>query len=149
MTNKNNKIENKITNNLITNGKKSKSEKILLNSIKELQKFSYKQTKKLIQSALILSSPIFKFHTIKNKKNKKKVIDKIIPTFISKQHKRISISIKFILTNKQKEKNVFYKKFKEEILTTYQNKSNTIVSKKIIQNQAILNKNLLKYYKWH
>ena len=59
MKNKKIKIKNKITNHLMLNGKKKTSEKILLKSFKELQKYSKKQSKKLIKLALIFSTPNF------------------------------------------------------------------------------------------
>ena len=149
MINKNIKIENKIINHIQINGKKNKSEKILLKSIKELQKSSLKQTKKIVQSTLILSSPIFKFNIRINQKNKKKKNFKIIPDFIVKKSKRVSFAIKSLLS-KKKEKQNYFKTLKQEIVITFKNKSNTIESKKKNQNQIkTINKNLIKYYKWN
>ena len=65
-------IKNKIINHLIINGKKETSEKILKESVKKIQKESKKQLKKIMQLAIINSTPIFKVHKISNKKQKKK-----------------------------------------------------------------------------
>ena len=65
-------IKNKFVNHLIINGKKNKSEKVISKTIKALQTISKKSSKKLIQLALVSSTPIFKLNTITQKKRKKK-----------------------------------------------------------------------------
>ena len=60
---KNIEIKNKLINHLIINGKKNKSEKIVWKSIKTLQTISKKSSKKLLQLALVSSTPIFKIYT--------------------------------------------------------------------------------------
>ena len=65
-------ITRKLVNHLVINGKKPKSEKIVLKSIKALQKTSKKSSQKLFQLALIYNTPIFKLNTITQKKRKKK-----------------------------------------------------------------------------
>ena len=65
-------IKNKLINHLVIKGKKSKSEKIVLESFKTLQLNSKKSSKKLFQLALISNTPIFKINTITQKKRKKK-----------------------------------------------------------------------------
>jgi ribosomal protein S7 len=140
--------KDKITNHLTQKGKKTKSEKILNKSIKELQKNSKKQTKRLIQLSLILSSIIFKIRTIKNKKNRKqKAIVK--PTFIANQNKRFSFAIKLIvLTAKENSTNCFHNKLKDEFFSTAQFKSRLIKTKKDLEKQALKEKHLFKYYRW-
>jgi len=66
-------IKNKLINNITLDGKKKTSEKILLKSLKELQKSSKKQSKELVKLALVQSTPVFKLHRISNKKLKKKI----------------------------------------------------------------------------
>ena len=61
-------IKNKLINHLVVNGKKNKSEKIVCKSFKTLQTISKKSSKKLIQLALISTTPIFKINTIIQKK---------------------------------------------------------------------------------
>ena len=146
----NTEIKNKIINHLIKNGKKNKSEKILLKSIKELQKISAKPTNKLIQLALVFTTPIFKINTIKKKGKKKKLKSQAIPTFISNKKLKTSFAIKFITsTAKLQKSNIFAKKLQEEILTTSQNKGATIKAKNQIQKQALTNRHLFQYYRWH
>ena len=148
---KNLEIKNKFINHLLIEGKKGKSEQIILKSFKTLQTESKKSPKKLLQFALVFNTPIFKINTITQKKKKKtKQRTKIIPAFISKKSSRISFAIKFIITTTKKNKNYnFFKKLQEEILLSSQNKSNTIETKKETQKQVFLNRHLFKYYRWH
>lgn len=140
--------KDKITNHLTKKGKKTKSEKILNKSIKELQKNSKKQTKRLIQLSLILSSVIFKIRTIKNKKNKKRKA-RIRPTFIANQNKRFSFAIKLIvLTAKENSINCFHNKLKDEFFSTALFKSHFIKKRKEVEKQALKQKHLFKYYRW-
>lgn len=142
-------IKNKLINHLIVNGKKNKSEKIVWKSIKTLQTISKKSSKKLLQLALVYNIPIFKINTITQKK-KKKQKSKIIPAFISNKTSRISFAIKFITTTSKKIKNqTLLKKFPEEILLSLKSNSNAIEMKKQVQKQALLNRHLFKYYRWH
>lgn len=129
-------------------GRKKTSEKILLKSFKELQKYSKKQPKKLVELAIIFSTPIFKIHKIMNKKRKKKNI-KEIPTLITTKKARISLAIKFILnTLKNKRSNSFYLEFHKEILTHMQNEGSAIQVKNETQKQALLKKHFFSYYRW-
>lgn len=144
-------IKNKFINHLIINGKKNKSEKIICKSFKTLQTVSKKSSKKLLQLALISSTPIFKINTITQKKRKKKQQKtKIIPAFVANKTSRVSFAIKFIITTAQKKKNQpFFQKLLKEILLSSQNESNAIETKKEIQKQVFLNRHLFKYYRWH
>ena len=143
---KNIEIKNKLINHLIINGKKNKSEKIVWKSIKTLQTISKKSSKKLLQLALVSSTPIFKINTITQKKRKKKKQkSKIIPAFISSKMSRISFAIKFIITTVKKKKNTL----PEEIILSSKGKSTAVEIKKDIQKQAFLNRHLFKYYRWH
>jgi ribosomal protein S7 len=76
------KIQNKLTNYLIINGKKNKSEKIICKILKILQQKLKKSSKKLLQFTLVLNLPLFKIHKISKKKIKKQKT-KVIPAFIS------------------------------------------------------------------
>jgi ribosomal protein S7 len=143
-------IKNKIINLIMLNGEKKTSEKVLISSFKELQKNSKKQSKKLIQLAIIFSTPIFKLHKISNKKQKKRN-KKIreIPAFMSKPMSRISKAIKLILSSAITNKDyMFYKKLKQEILLASQSKGIAIELKNNIQKQVLLKKYLFKYYRW-
>ena len=144
-------ITRKLVNHLVINGKKPKSEKIVLKSIKALQKTSKKSSQKLFQLALIYNTPIFKLNTITQKKRKKKKQKvKIIPAFISNKASRISFAIKFIVTTASKKSNQpLFQKLLNEILISSRNKSDAVERKKDTQKQALLNRHLFKYYRWH
>jgi ribosomal protein S7 len=140
-------IKNKIINNLLTDGKKNTGERIVLKSLKELQKYSNKQSKKLIQLSIISVLPTFKVHKISNKKNKKKKI-KEIPSFIYNKNARISLAIKIILNRVEKENCNFFTGFKQEITLNSQLKSSSIDVKNELQKQALIKKHYLINYKW-
>lgn len=129
-------------------GKKSISEKIVLQSFKELQKFSRKQSTKLVQLAIIYSMPIFKIHKHINK-NRKKKYAKEIPILVISRKTRVSLAIKFILKNMQHDKlSCFYARFCAEILSTSQNEGFTVQVKNEVQKQVLLKKHFFFYYKW-
>ena len=141
------KIIKKILNHITKNGKKIKSEKIMLQSIKELQKPFKKQSKKIIQLSLILANPIFKLFIITQKKRKNKK-DKITPTFITRPDARISFAIKAIIQETRKSKHsCFYKALKQKIIETNNLKGTIIDVKNETQKKVLINKRLFKYYK--
>ena len=144
-------IKNKFINHLVIEGKKNKSEKIVLKSFKAIQTESKKPSEQLLQLALIFNIPIFKINRITNKKRKKKKQKtKIIPAFISRKSSRISVAIKHIIKTAYKKKtNSLAQKFLEEILASSQNRSQAIEIKKETQQEVLLNHHLLKYYRWH
>ncbi len=145
LANKKKHIKNKIINSMLTNGRKSMFEKIVLKSLKELQKSSNKQAKKLIQLSIIASLPVLKINTFKHKKSKK---IKQISSFIQTKNAKISLAIKFILNNIQKENYKFFTKFKHEIFLNFQFKSNSIELKNELQKQALIKKRyLINYYR--
>lgn len=138
--------KNKMINHLILNGKKETGEKLLLRTLKEFQRTSFKQSKKLINMGIILSAPIFKLHKIKNKKKAKS--SKEIPAIINNKKSRISLSIKFILMGlKQKALKHFYIALYEEIILNIKTQGLAISIKNNIQKQALLRKNFFYYYR--
>jgi ribosomal protein S7 len=142
-------IQKKLINHLIIDGEKKTSEKILLKSLKILQKNSFKKYKKIFQLALIYSTPIFKLHKISNKKLKKRT-KKIreIPAFISNKQLRTSLAIKLVLRNIKKEKNLkFYQELKKEILLNATNKNNTIQLKNDLQKRILNKKRYFLFYR--
>jgi ribosomal protein S7 len=144
-------IIKKIINHLMKNGEKNTSEKLFLQSFKELQKNSSKETQKLIKLAVLNTTPIFKLHKIKNK-NVKKNNDKEVPSFIANRQSKISLAIKFILKSVKKKSESFYKKFKEELLLNSQNKGDAVKIKNDLQEQIlqikITNKRYFNFYRW-
>ena len=62
------KTKEKLLNHLMKKGGKETSEKVLLKSVKELQKNTLKKAENIIKSALLNTIPIFKMNTIIKKK---------------------------------------------------------------------------------
>ena len=146
----NTEIKNKLLNILTVSGKKEIGEKILVKSIKKIQKTSIKSSKKIYQLALIYSTPIFKLHKIKNKKRKKKALKfKEIPGFIHNKKARTALAIKYILSNTSKQNSInFYSKLNMEILDCAKNKSHTIDTKNNLQKDILSKKRYFLYYRW-
>ena len=144
-------INAKLVNHLVLDGKKCKSEKIVLQSLKALQKKSKKPSTKLLQLALINSTPLFKISTSTQKKRKKKQQKtRVKPAFISNKETRTSSAINLIVKAASRKKSQpFFQKFLSEILASSQNESNAIELKKDTQKQALLNRYFFKYYRWH
>ena len=141
-------IKNKIFNHLMKSGKKNTSEKILSNTAKKIQKESKKQFKKIIQTVVINSIPLFRINTIIKKKKKRKKSIKEIPSFIKKNSTKISMGIKFIILSARKYSLKIANNLKQEILDVSNNEGLTLKRKEELQKKVILNKNYLLYYRW-
>jgi len=137
----------KLINYLILNGSKRLSENILLNSLKELQKFSNKNVKKLITLNLIYCLSVFKINTQTNTKQKKSLKKKTF-IFVKKNQTRTSLAIKYFIKIIKNEKSIcFFKKFLKEILLILKNESVTIETKKDLQKQVFLKKHIFLYFR--
>ena len=140
-------VKDKLINHLMINGNKKTSEKILIKSFKKLQKDTQKRSSKLLQLALINSTPIFKLHVHKIKKKRKKKT-KEIPVFISNINYRTSSAIKLIMSNKNKKSNKFFNELKEEIFLASQKKGLGLETKASTQKQIVVLKKKLFSFKW-
>ena len=143
-------IKNKMINHLMISGRKETGEKILLKSLKEIQRDSKKQSQELVKLGIMYSTPTFKLHKITNKKQKrrnKKV--RTIPAFISDKNARISLAIKFILITlrKKKSKNCHIK-LKQELIANALYKGSAIQIKNELQKQVLVNKHYFSYFRW-
>lgn len=143
-------IKKKIINHLTKNGEKKTSEKLLLQSLKELQKDSKKQSKILIKLSLANSTPIFKLNKIENKKQRKKNRKvKEIPSFLSNNKSRISLAIKFILKiTKKSSIKKYFEKLNKEIIFNINSNGEASLMKNNLQKQVLLNKRYFKFYTW-
>lgn len=134
----------------MSKGRKETGEKILLKSVKELQKDSNKDSNKIYQLGICYSTPIFRTHKIRNKNKKKRSKNfKEIPGFIKNKQFRNSMAIKLILKNAKKKGELLYKRLNKEVTASSQNKSNTIQLKTELQKNVLLNKRLFLYYRWN
>ena len=133
--------KNKMINHILQKGKKTKSEKIMNKSLKELQKHSKKSIKKIIQLCIALSSVIFKIHTIKTPR----------PIFINNRKKIFFFGLKLIVIGAKKNySNCFYNKLKKEFFSTTQFKNNMIKikNKELAENDISSKKYLFKHFRW-
>jgi ribosomal protein S7 len=134
----------------MSKGGKIQSEKLLLKSVKELNKFSPKQVKKIFQLSIIQLSPVFKLHSsIDKKRKKKKSKVRETPSFIPTSHNRTSLAIKYILSNTKKQAtNKFHQKLKKELIEVLTQKTQLTNNKIELQKKIVSQKNYLRYYRW-
>jgi ribosomal protein S7 len=140
-------IKQKLINHITLNGEKKTGEKIVLNCFKELHKKSKRKTDDIMKLAIINATPIFKLHTIKNKKSKKRKV-KEIPAFITNNIYRVSLAIKFIINSIKKKKEHFYSKLEKEIILNSQQKGEAVQLKNNLQQKVLVQKKYLKFYRW-
>ena len=118
----------------------------MLKSLKQLQKNSLKQSKKLINLSFILTTPIFKVHKITKKRKKKRILE--IPVLINSNISKLSLAIKIFLSIlKTKKAEHFYTKFCKETLSNIQNEKSSVKLKNNTQKQALTKKRIFYYYK--
>ena len=139
-------IKNKIIKHLTFKGNKTTGEKILMESVKKIQKESKKPFNKILQLAIINATPIFKVHKLSVKKKKKNI--KEIPSFISKNKARISLAIKFILFSNKTKSIKMSTKVKNEIIQSSKKEGFAVNNKNELQKKALINKKYFRYYRW-
>lgn len=143
-------LKNKLINTLMKNGNKKTSEKILLKSLKILQKSSIKRHINLIQLSVINSTPIFKVNTQTIKKGKRKS-KKEIPTFVKTSLLRLTLALKCLKTASSVKNfnfSYFAKNLVQEILKTSESKSYSIDKKNELQKQILNNKKYFFKFRW-
>jgi ribosomal protein S7 len=142
-------LKNKIANTLMKSGKKTTGEKILLKFFKSLQKSTNKNSKVLLQSAIINSTPAFKLTEQSIKKGKRKA-KKNIPSFIMNDSLRIITALKLIkkVSAKNKNANYFYQSLVKEILASSVSKSQSVDQKNELHKQILINKRYLSKFRW-
>jgi len=147
--NKTSYLKRKIVNTLMKSGRKTTGEKILLKSLKSLQKSTDKNFKTLLHSAIINSASAFKVNEQAVKKGKRKAI-KTIPSFIISDSLRITTALKLIarVSSKNKNSDFLYKKLVAEILSSSALKGRSIDEKNETQKQILLNKRYLSKFRW-
>lgn len=146
---KNFNLKTKIINTIMVRGKKNTGEKILLNFAKKLQKLNNKHFKKLVQIAIINSTPIFKLNEQIVKKGKRKVT-KNNSSFIHTDSLRVMSSLKSIKYTvlKNKNSNQFYATLANEILLASNLKGHSVDKKTELHKQILLNKRYLSKFHW-
>lgn len=142
-------LKTKIINILMISGKKNTGEKILLKFAKKLQKSSNKHFKRLVQFAIINSTPTFKLNEQIVKKGKRKTV-KSTPSFITTDLLRIMTALKLLkrAVEKNKNSNKFYENFVNEILMASNLKGLSVDKKTELQKQVLVNKRYLSKFRW-
>lgn len=142
-------LKTKIINIIMISGKKKTGEKILLKFAKKLQKSNNKHFKKLVQLAVINSTPTFKLNEQVVKKGKRKAV-RSNPSFIMTDSLRIMTSLKSIkqAVTKSKNSNQFYETLVNEILLASSFKGQSVDKKTELQKQILTNKRYLSKFRW-
>jgi len=142
-------LKDKTINLIMTRGKKTTGEKILLKFVKSFQKSNKKKFITLFQSAIINTTPIFSVNTQVVKKGKRKST-KDVPSFLSSHNSRISTSLNFFKQSVVKDKKTgnFYKMLAKEVLNSSYAISVSVAKKNEVQKQVLLNKRYWSNFKW-
>jgi small subunit ribosomal protein S7 len=143
------KIIEKFVNHITLNGKKATSEKLIIQSIKYLQKrYKNKNSDDLIKLALVYSTPIFWIYIYRNKKRRKKTFWEL-PGLIKNKLAWISLAIRFILQSiQQQEKKPFFIKLNKELSNNITGKSTSILLKNTLHQKVVTQKKYIRFYKW-
>jgi ribosomal protein S7 len=110
-------VKKKIFNHLIIQGKKAKCETFFLKAVKLIQKSCKKSSQSIIKSCIINSLSVINSKKLAKKKGKQKFMQEI--PFVLPKNKRISLSIKRLLS----------------VLT----KSKLVTASKLLQTECLLN----------
>src|SRR6056300_340847 len=142
-------LKTKIVNSFMINGEKKTSEKILLKSLKSLQKSTKKNYKEVLHLFIVNSTSTFKVNEQVVKKGKRKVT-KSTPSFILNDSLRISTSLKSTknVLKRSKQSNSFYSRLSDEILSSSELKGQVVEKKNELQKQILLNKRYLSKFRW-
>jgi ribosomal protein S7 len=142
-------LQKKLVNTLMNSGNKRTGEKILMKSLKLLQKLTAKKHINLIQLAVINATPTFKVNQQLLKKGKRKS-KKDIPTFITNDSLRTMLSLKFIkaASSKSQSSAYFYENLTQEILASSTLKSQSVEKKNELQKRTLINKRYLSKFRW-
>ena len=132
-------IKLKFLNFMIFNGKKYTSEKLLLDSLKSIQKKKKKNSKSIIK--LSIKSVNLILSTIQIKRRK---LITSVPFFLTKS-KRLSSSIKLIVKDSLSSKKNLSVGLPDNILKLSENKGDTKSKSISIHASAFTNKNLSNY----
>ena len=108
-------LKQNLFNHIMINGNKNKSEKILLKSLKIIQKSQLKKNfEKIVHLSLINNSPLLYMKNIRRKR--KRTIE--FP-FLLKPHLRVSYGIKFLVHHSRKQTDkLFYPTLKMEFVNS-------------------------------
>ena len=134
-------LKNQILNRIQLQGKKRTSEKIVFKSIKAIQKQFLKNSKLIIKSAIISSSPVTQIKKIRRKRRKTTEFPVIL-----KRNLRLSSGIQYLIKySKKKSPQSFHFNFVLEIINSSKYKSNSVSQKEHIHESSFINKKYASY----
>ena len=133
-------LKNILYKKIMLNGNKQTSEKLLLKSLKNVQKtVNKKNFKDLTKLALINSSPVFYIKKIKRKRK-----NSLEFPFLLKPNLRISYSLNFMLKSSEKKKS-FIHYFSNELLNSSRNSSFSVKKTQDIYKESFVKKKFANY----
>lgn len=142
---------NKLVNLMILNGEKQKSEGIVLQSFKKLQKNSIKQSYELLKTTIKHLVPIYRFQSHTNKKVRKKPrqIKKKACLVLSPSY-RLTLAVKYIMGSiKHQKHSKMCDLISKEIILTCQCDSKSFNKRLNDQKQVLPNrKSIRQFYRW-
>jgi ribosomal protein S7 len=139
-----NKLKRKTINHILKSGKKQVSEKILKNSVKLVQKSQKKSHNEILKLAIFSSMPTFRIIKLKRRKS---LLE--IPAYLSSYKYRASWGLKYLAkTLTSNPDYIFYKQFKNEILSNANSITETAKPKDEIQKNVLKKKKYFKHYRW-
>lgn len=143
-------LKNKITNSLMFNGRKETCEKIIKSSLKQIQRKTEKNYKKILQLFIINLTPMLKFNKLSKKRGKKKKV-LFTPFLISNNELRINFGLKLLKTTLLKnKKNNTVNNLTHEIINFYLfDKSETIEKKTDLQKKILSQKRYFYKFRWY
>jgi ribosomal protein S7 len=142
-------LKNKIINSFMFNGQKETSEKILMKTLKNIQRDQTKNFKKILQLFILNLTPVFKFNKQSKKRGKKKKIT-FTPYLIPNNELRINFALKLLksILSKNKQNNTENNLSREIITSVFSNKSISTEKKVEIQNQILAQKRYFYKFRW-
>ena len=135
----------KFTNYLLSSGKKRLSQNNFLIIAKNLQKWSDKNYKILLKLSFVFLIQFFKINTvlIKSKQNNRPFL------VVHKNKNWIFLATKLLIQRIKNNKSIsLFKNLYAEIILVLNKNSNTIKTKKMLQNQIVLKKHVFFYFRW-
>ena len=142
-------LKTKIVNILMTSGKKTTGEKILLKFAKKLQKSNAKCFKRVVQLAIINTTFAFKLNEHVIKKGKRKTV-KTTSSFITSDSLRVMTSLKSIkhVVSKNKNSKHSYENLVNEVMMSSNLKGQSVDKRIELQKQILANKRYLSNFRW-
>lgn len=144
------KVREKMANIFLINGNKKTTEKLILKSVKELQKRSNKKTSDILKKSFIDTAPFFRVNSQKMRKGKRKSV-RDIPKFIENSTGRQAFAVKNFkkVLNNSASSVKLYQKFSQEIIEVLSSASSkSLVNKSSLYGQVLNNKRYLLNFRW-